>query len=59
MRSLVDNSTLPTAHRWEATRVQILRRWGRHDEADQARAAANNYGQRLLDATGVFVERIQ
>ena len=58
MRNIVTNTELPSAHKWEATRYFILRRWGCHEEADQARANANFFGQKLLDVTGVFVERI-
>ena len=59
MRTIVTNPELPTAHQWEATRYWILRRWGCHEVADQARANANFYGQKLMDVAGVYVERIQ
>ena len=58
MRTIVTNSELPSAHKWESTRYFILRRWGCHEEAEAARVNANFYGSKLLDTAGVFVERI-
>ena len=59
MRTIVFNSELPSAHKWEATRYFILRSWGSHEEAEKARAYANNFVAKLLDTAGVYVERIE
>lgn len=40
---------------WETTRAPILRRWGRHDEAEQAESEAALYRSRLADQ-GVLVD---
>ena len=59
MRSLVDSENLPYAYRWEVVRCHYHRQFGRFGLAEECRAAANNYGQRLFDVTGVSVERIE
>jgi len=59
MRTIVVNSELPSAHKWESTRYYILRRWGCHEEAEKARAYANNFAAKLLDTAGVYVARIE
>ena len=59
MRSIVENSELAVAQRWEALRCSYYRHYQRPDLADECRARANFYASRLLDVTGVFVERIE
>ena len=58
MRTIVTNTELPSAHKWEETRYWILRRWGCHEEAERARISANFYAQKILDVTGVYVAKI-
>ena len=59
MRSLITNSDLPFAHRWEAIRCGFFRRQQWPERAEECRVLANHYGARLLEVTGVFVERIE
>ena len=59
MRSIIENRDLPYARRWEAIRCGYFRRMQWPERAEECKALANHYGDRLLKETGVFVERIE
>lgn len=59
MRTIVQNGDLPYAQRWEAIRCGYFRRQQWPERAEECRALANFYAGKLLDVTGVAVERIR
>lgn len=47
MRSIVDDSLLFAAYRYEVSRHRLSRYWQLHQQADNAREWANHFASRL------------